>query len=139
VTERFRLPGHFRPGLARCWRCGAPAVWFYAPGYTGKRDWTRMSCDRCVARGCSCQWDRDRNAPRRDKRGKLLPCCEYDYAPEGWILDRRGRVVWRPKARNTRFIAMLPRPVRMNYCPPTCYRSTWGRAWASTRPAADHP
>jgi hypothetical protein len=62
-------------------------------------------CDECVDRGCSCNIDpktyeqyTDENGDTQfrigkdskeltDEQGRLLPCCEYSYEPEGMDLD----------------------------------------------------
>lgn len=70
---------------AKCMKCDALAVWELAPA-----DSYGEYCDDCVPRGCSCNrefnpktnhWD---GPQRRDERGRLLPCCEYSWEPEGF-------------------------------------------------------
>lgn len=36
----------------KCFKCGKPATWYYAPGK--EED---IACDDCVPRGCSCNWE----------------------------------------------------------------------------------
>jgi hypothetical protein len=60
-----------------CATCGTfEAEWRYTPGRRGAGDYY---CDDCVGRGCSCL-----ELEEEDEQGRLLPCCEYDYAAEGW-------------------------------------------------------
>jgi hypothetical protein len=71
--------------------CGAPAVWQLAPA-----DSYGEYCDDCVPRGCSCNII-DIGNPRarkqhRDKRGRLLPCCEYDFDENGFPPDPPDKV-----------------------------------------------
>jgi hypothetical protein len=90
--------------LETCIECGAPAQWNYVPA--GPR---ADCCDECVPRGCDCNiidsaitgttvTETDANGvelvwtdygdvepeQRRDKRGGLLPCCDYDFYRWGW-------------------------------------------------------
>lgn len=79
--------------LAKCQVCGAQAVWELAPA-----DSFGEFCDEHVPRGCSCNviYRGPDEEPRydeqglpiqeqeRDERGRLLPCCEYDFYPEGF-------------------------------------------------------
>jgi hypothetical protein len=132
MDKRFRLHGRFRPGPAKCCRCGKPAVWHYSPSFDGKHDWCWVYCDRCVPRGCSCVTDRDSGLPYRDKRGRMLPCCEFSYDPPGYSLwlDTRGRA-YRPDQRKTgRFIARWPRYGSLIRWPPAWYVSSF-RTWGS--------
>lgn len=71
--------------LAKCSQCGALAVWEYMPG-----DAVHEYCDQHVPRGCSCnrsynpatdEWDGPED---RDEQGRLLPCCEYWFTPQGF-------------------------------------------------------
>lgn len=71
--------------LAKCSVCGALAVWEYAPA-----DGLGEYCDEHVPRGCSCNrsynpesddWDGPEDT---DELGRLLPCCEYFWSPEGF-------------------------------------------------------
>jgi hypothetical protein len=91
--------------LATCMKCGALAQWRYAP--SGPR---MDYCDDCVPRGCSCNVI-DHTLPaetiidppdangvelvwtdyggvepeqHRDGRGRLLPCCEFEFDRWGW-------------------------------------------------------
>jgi hypothetical protein len=46
----------------------------------------QYACDSCVPRGCSCnriQYTGDDPTEHTDERGRLLPCCEWDYEPHG--------------------------------------------------------
>lgn len=76
----------------KCDKCHCKiARWEYIP-----HSW-RYYCDDCVPRGCSCNLD-DNGVEIRDEQGRLLPCCEYDYSPNGWtanFLLHKGR----PNAR----------------------------------------
>lgn len=69
--------------LATCQKCGAMAVWEMAPC-----DSFGEYCDDCVPRGCSCNTvdfpATDVGEEHRDERGRLLPCCEYDFLPDGF-------------------------------------------------------
>ncbi len=65
--------------------CGAEAKWHYCPD-DGGGERQRDYCDDCVLRGCSCNIiiDKDGNYTtdsHKDKQGRDLPCCEYDYLP----------------------------------------------------------
>lgn len=71
--------------LAPCQKCGALAVWEMAPS-----DSFGEYCEGCVPRGCSCnqtfndasgEWD---GPERTEDDGRLLPCCEYWYWPDGF-------------------------------------------------------
>lgn len=125
----FRLPGRFHPGPAYCRRCGRPAVWTYSPTYSGKREWRRMFCDQCVPRGCSCQLDRHDGLPYRDKRGRRIPCGEYTYSADGFILSRTGTIIWRTTIRSGRFIAPPPQHGSALRWPPAWYLSG-ARSWS---------
>lgn len=70
---------------AVCMECGEKAVWELAPS-----DSYGEYCDVHVPRGCSCnaminpitgQFD---GPEETDDSGRLLPCCEYDFHPEGF-------------------------------------------------------
>jgi hypothetical protein len=70
---------------AKCSVCGAKAVWEYMPA-----DGIGEYCDQHVPRGCSCNrsfnpetddWD---GPEPRDESGRLQPCCEYWFTPEGF-------------------------------------------------------
>jgi hypothetical protein len=70
-------------------KCGAPAVWEMAPC-----DSFGEYCDECVPRGCSCNAKsypyKAGGAQHRDDRGRLLPCVEFDYWPEGFPAGDRA-------------------------------------------------
>jgi hypothetical protein len=74
--------------LAKCQKCGKLAVWEYAPS-----DGVGSYCDECVPRGCSCNVidhrDESPDAEQdRDELGRLMPCVEYWFWPDGFeILD----------------------------------------------------
>jgi hypothetical protein len=56
------------------------AKWEYLPrGYS-------YYCDDCVPRGCSCNVD-ENGIEDKDNKGRLLPCCEYDYLYNGWTAN----------------------------------------------------
>ena len=101
----------FRNSLEPCGQCGAPAAeWEYVPAGS-----THYSCDDCVSRGCDCQlidrgipskttWGEPREdgsipvwydfgdvvpEQRRDERGRLLPCIEYEFCRWGWPRRRQ--------------------------------------------------
>ena len=136
--SRFRLSGRFRPRLARCRRCGALATWHYMPAGEWKPEWIRYFCDVCVPRGCDCQWDSDRNAPYRDKRGRRLPCVEFDYWWKGFLLDRRGRIEWRRGRHSWRFVTRLPiRGHKLRR--PIAWYVSGGRTWAAPGTTAREP
>jgi hypothetical protein len=84
--------------------CGKDAVWCYMPGYASGEN--SYSCDDCVGRGCTCNMY-SRNEPEGgegvdwqwvveegyepetywqniDEKGRVYPCCEYDYEEEGF-------------------------------------------------------
>jgi hypothetical protein len=44
-------------------------------------------CDDCVSRGCSCHEDPETGIADVDEHGKLFPCYDYDYFPEGLDLE----------------------------------------------------
>ena len=91
--------------IVQCMKCPKPAQWEHAPaGSKGEY------CEDCVPRGCSCNViDRNLRAETiidppdangvqlvwtdyggiepeqyRDERGRLLPCCDYDFYRWGW-------------------------------------------------------
>jgi hypothetical protein len=91
--------------------CGKMAVWFYMPGYEGKKDEQPYYCEECVPRGCSCnhystrgddysppgedgiyptesdqpvKWLDDHTWTSVDEQGREYPCCEYDYDEKGF-------------------------------------------------------
>lgn len=43
-------------------------------------------CDNCVHRGCSCNIDPETGVESVDEKGRLYPCCEYDYNKNGFDL-----------------------------------------------------
>ena len=59
--------------------CGAQAVWCYSPGYS-KGD-NPYSCDDCVHRGCTCNWE---NVVNTDLNVSNLPTDEDK--PWKWII-----------------------------------------------------
>ena len=77
----------------KCEHCDAVAVWSYSPG-------EGYACEEHVPRGCSCNikdtgelddngnlipiLDKDGKCVEdTDDKGRLLPCCEWDYDPYG--------------------------------------------------------
>lgn len=69
-----------------CFKCSEIAVWMYMPG-------TNVYCDRCVPRGCYCNWfpesnddfdNYDKYIENKDEQGRSFPCCEYEFDPEGF-------------------------------------------------------
>jgi hypothetical protein len=56
-------------------------VWEYMP-----EDGEHYCCEECVPRGCSCQTENPDGTGdlMKDELGRLLPCCEYMYNPEGF-------------------------------------------------------
>jgi hypothetical protein len=40
----------------KCGKCEQKAVWWYAPGYSGKQKEDSYYCDDHVPRGCSCEY-----------------------------------------------------------------------------------
>lgn len=82
--------------------CEAVAVWEMAP-CDSFGEW----CDDHVPRGCSCNaidlWDDLSTEQERDEKGRLLPCCEYDFKPEGFEPGdpegpRKYREEWQARA-----------------------------------------
>lgn len=90
-------------GLKKCCKCNDVAVWYYMP--SGEREEAdRFFCDNCIKRGCSCNWISDDEQrlmidesytgiednpvnpfkQTTDAKGRLLPCCEYEYNECGW-------------------------------------------------------
>jgi hypothetical protein len=76
-------------------KCGKLAVWVLMSS-----DDEIGYCDDCVPRGCSCNFNPvidDPNHPdfnkkenwieERDELGRLIPCCEYWYKEEGWVIE----------------------------------------------------
>ena len=68
---------------AVCMTCGKLAVWELVPA-----DSYGEYCDNCVPRGCTCNIIDFANSrarkQHRDAHGRLLPCCEYWFQPEGF-------------------------------------------------------
>jgi len=60
-----------------------------------------FKCDKCVPRGCTCQQDfvndedymkdeltgEEPKVSLIDEKGRLLPCCEWEYDKEGFEED----------------------------------------------------
>lgn len=67
---------------ALCDKCNNLAVWNYVPG---KGD--AYYCEDHVPRGRSCNIDPDSGEEDRDKEGRLVPCCEYDYNEKGFRIE----------------------------------------------------
>lgn len=90
-------------------KCGKLAVYWYAPGYEGKKDEESYFCEDCVSRGCSCnnystrdedyappggispnekdgevKWIDEHTWTHVDEQGREYPCCEYWYDKEGF-------------------------------------------------------
>ena len=62
-----------------CQRCRIKkAVWVYVPNSH------YFYCDDCISRGCSCNVDPNTGVEDTDEKGRLLPCCEYDYDLDGF-------------------------------------------------------
>jgi hypothetical protein len=98
--------------------CGKMAVYWYMPGYEGKKEEQNYFCDKCVPRGCSCEWNHvkefgpppDDHAwkwvviPPGDKyyeevkegemwvhideQGREYPCCEFMYDKNGFTIHK---------------------------------------------------
>lgn len=66
----------------RCMKCDGfkLATWCYAPTYK------MFFCDEHVPRGCTCQLDMDTDEPLLDEQNRELPCCEYDYCEDGFLI-----------------------------------------------------
>lgn len=56
------------------------ATWEYIPS-----DF-RYYCEDCIPRGCSCNIQED-GTEEKDDKGRLLPCCEYSYSPNGFTAN----------------------------------------------------
>ena len=79
--------------------CGKMAQWMYMPSDDGNDPYY---CDNCVPRGCSCQEEfvneddylkeiltgDEPMVSRIDEKGRLLPCCEFEYSKEGFNEDQ---------------------------------------------------
>lgn len=81
----------------RCYECGRIATWHYSPGDDEIPE-HRNYCEVCVSRGCNCQIDPDTKSPSLDKRGRELPCCEYNHYPDGYPLVSKVRSSFRKKS-----------------------------------------
>lgn len=77
---------------ARCSKCKQMATWVYGPSYRR----SSLYCEEHVPRLCSCQVvdisdnfpsGHPQAEPLRDRKGRLLPCVEYDREEEGWDED----------------------------------------------------
>jgi len=69
----------------KCCVCSLPAVWYYVPWSSDKIERNCYYCEDHVSRGCSCNLIYPENIEeRKDKLGRLLPCCEYDWNEEGF-------------------------------------------------------
>jgi hypothetical protein len=67
----------------KCFNCTNKSVWQYVPG---KPSPSNYYCDLHVPRGCSCNLLED-GSENLDELGRSYPCCEYDYDPDGFILE----------------------------------------------------
>lgn len=95
-------------------KCGKMAVYFYMPGYEGKKEEHPFYCEDCISSpddvGCSCNYhyikeadvgnteslpegiegkdwrwvDQYRSWINLDERGRPYPCAEYDYDKDGY-------------------------------------------------------
>ena len=65
----------------KCRKCDKFATWCYLPGNCTNDDY---SCDDHVPRGCSCTLNEITGEPILDEKGRMLPCCEFDYYEKGW-------------------------------------------------------
>jgi hypothetical protein len=75
-----------------CCKCPNKAVWKYAPADTyPSGDPRRFYCEEHVSRGCSCNRidlsDPNSEEEHKDPEGRLLPCCEYDWNDEGYVIQ----------------------------------------------------
>lgn len=74
-----------RTCVRSCHKCHDLAVWYYMPS-SGEGDGNSVAdnycCDDHVSRGCSCNSYGD-VIEASDERGLFLPCCEWDYCPDG--------------------------------------------------------
>lgn len=68
-----------------CCECNSVAVWQYAP-ITDRKD--IYFCDEHVSRGCSCNVNYETGEELKDKLGRFLPCCEYNYNKKGFKINR---------------------------------------------------
>jgi len=89
--------------------CNKKAVWWYMPGYSGKKEEHPFYCDEHVPRGCSCNhWCVKERKPEKkdfpvkwfirsddnvywtsiDEKGREDPCCEYDHDNDGYDKDK---------------------------------------------------
>lgn len=68
----------------KCCMCENIAVWFYMPGRTDGDIKNDFLCNDHIHRGCSCNIDPNTLVEDTDDKGRLLPCCEYDYDEEGY-------------------------------------------------------
>jgi hypothetical protein len=62
-----------------CAHCNNLAVWYYMPASEWWTEKSRYLCDVHIEphRGCSCSTE-------VDDQGRLLPCVEFDYNPDGF-------------------------------------------------------
>lgn len=70
----------------KCCKCDAFAVWCYMPA-SERPEEERYFCDEHISRGCSCQvieYGSGGTEQYKDEQGRLLPCIEYDYDPNGY-------------------------------------------------------
>ena len=81
--------------------CGVNyAKWIYMPGYIDGGN--PYSCDNCVHRGCSCnynyntlpdtedypfKWIDDKTWVSVDEQGREYPCAEYCWSEDGFEAD----------------------------------------------------
>lgn len=76
-----------------CATCGALATWNYGPIWYGPDEPPHSFCDEHVPRGCSCNLTDPQDATSteqdRDEQGRLLPCVEYDFDPDGFEVAAR--------------------------------------------------
>lgn len=61
-----------------CIDCEEKAVWLDLSSAS------RQYCDDCVPRGCGCNGLEDSEEQSKDDRGRLYPCCEYFFDPNGF-------------------------------------------------------
>lgn len=82
--------------------CGKKAVWIYGPSSDHMKPEDRYCCDKCVPRGCSCNWDvkpgikyildefdniinpEEDLYEVTDEDGLYYPCCEWLYDKDGF-------------------------------------------------------
>lgn len=65
-----------------CIFCRELAVWSYGPDIENY-------CDRCVPRGCSCNFypvseNSEELIEEKDDQDRRQPCCEYLFDPNGF-------------------------------------------------------